>query len=204
MASGSASCGDRASRVAQRRSSARLRKGNERDGRRLDDVAVLDGPLAADGPRVSGDRVGREFHGSKGKDEQAGPASERNSRLLPQPHRGVELPRQGQVEQRHVTALGQHHHIARRRQSDAGLDSYRLAPRQREIAHLQAGNDSGAARARHVGLALADIILIAGEVGAGQETPVEIVGTAAQAVQDERPRPELVLEILAGEQSAAL
>src|SRR4029453_12801092 len=98
----------------------------------------------------------------------------------------------------------EHDDVAGRGQTDARLDPNRLAAGEREAAHLESRDDAGAARPGHVGLTLANIILVAGQIGAGQEAAVEKMRGPAEAREDRRPDAALVLQILAREHLAAL
>ena len=168
--------------------------GDQRDRGRLDDVAVLDLAPPADRGRIGRDLVGRPLHRPQPEDEQARASAERLARLQVQPQHRVQPANLAQVQQRDLAPRLDHHQLAGRRDPVAGLDH------QARPAGIRAGRDleplghAGPRGAGEVGLALADIVLVAGQVGAGQEPAVEPARTAAQAVEHQRPLAQRVLD----------
>ena len=62
----------------------------------------------------------------------------------------------------------------------AGTDIERLTGRIRSLRNMQSVDNPGAAGARKISLALPNIVLVARQVCARQETAVEIARSAAQ------------------------
>jgi hypothetical protein len=67
----------------------------------------------------------------------------------------------------------------------AGIDDQCLPRRIAPQTDPQASHDARAAAARKVSLTLADIVLIARQIGPGQEAPIEVTGSPPQPVKDQ-------------------
>ena len=176
--------------------------GDQRDRRCLDNIAVLNRAPTGNRTRIGRNRIGGEFNRAERQDEQSGAAPQRHARLFSQAQRSIKLAAGWQIEQRHIAPGGEHHHIARRGQPHARGDRQGLPPTQRAVGNLQARYDPGPAGPGHIGLPLADIVLIAGQVRPGQEAAIEITWAAAQTIKDQRSLFDLVFHILSRQHRA--
>ena len=185
-AAGKDRTGDHPPRLIERTGTVTVGIGYQSQRGGFHDVAILDPPLAADVRRIGRHGIGRKFDGAQREDEKPRATTQRLVGFAGQTERSIEPPRFGQIHQRDLAVFLDHHNRTRGRDAVAGLDCDRLPARIVRHRHAQTLHHARSAGRGKIVLALADIVLVAREVGAGQHPSIEIARPSPQAVQHQR------------------